>query len=197
MKVRLLLCLILFPVCASSTDAAIAITIAPDGLGGTTYAFNQTSPNPTISVAMASTAGIRIELPPGMFDPIVSGGPGSSDTFGSFDMIARFQDVGSGTTYDVRTLTISNVLSYAFFGFHIPFSGAPGQIIMQFDLLPLAPGQLGISPGALVEGTHLIGSDLFGTVTVNVVPEPTSVSLVILGSLLLSRRQRHPRQQQK
>jgi hypothetical protein len=66
---------------------------------------------------------------------------------------------------------------------------------VQFDLLSGAPGILGISPDALVEGTHLIGSPLFGTVTVNVIPEPTSVSLVFLGSLLLTRRQRNPRQQ--
>jgi len=186
----LLLCLVLFPVCSSSVDAAITITITPDGSGGTTYSFSQTLPNPTTSVELAAISGARIDLPRGMFDPIVSGGPGYSDTTGGFDMIARFQDAGSGITYDVVTLTISNVLSYAFFGFQIPFSAAPGQTSVQFDLLPSAPVGLGISPDVLVEGTHLIGSALFGTVTVNVIPEPSSLSMLLLSTVALMKRRR-------
>lgn len=197
MNLRLIRNLILFSVCSLSADAAITITIAPDGLGGTTYTFSQTSPNPAIAVALASSSGARLDLPPAMFDPILLGGGGSSDITGSFDMIARFRDVGSGFSYDVVGLLVSNTLSYASFGFNRPFTQAPGQTNVQFDLLPGAPGVLGISPDALVEGTHSIGSPLFGTVTVNVIPEPTSVSLVILGSLMLSRRERHQRQQQK
>ncbi len=194
MNIRTIQRLILFSVCSLSADAAITITITPDDLGGTTYTFVQTSPNPTIAVALASSGGVQIDLPPGMFDPMILGGGGTSDIYGNFDMIARFQDVGSGFLYNVVELLISNTLSYASFGFSRPFTQAPGQTNVQFHLLSGAPGVLGISPDALVEGTHLIGSPLFGTVTVNVIPEPTSVSLVFLGSLLLTSRQRHPRQ---
>lgn len=195
MKNRLLPYLLLLIGVSSPVHAAITITIAPNGLGGTTYTFSQTSANPVIPVAMALSSGVRMDLPPGMFDPIVSGGPSSSDTSGTFEMIASFRDAGSTFTYDVTNLSISNVLAYASFGFNRPFAQAPGQTTVRFDLLSGAPGVLEISPDALVEGTYSIGSPLFGTVTVNVIPEPTSVALILPGALLLTRRQRHTRRQ--
>lgn len=196
MFIRLILCFILLSACPRSADAAISITIAPDGLGGTTYTFIQTSPNPTLSVALASSSALKMELPPGMFDPIILGGTQSGDITGTFDKIARLQDVGSGFQYDVVGLFISSTLSSASFEFHRPFAQGPGQTNVQFELVSGAPGLLTVSPDALVEGTHSIGSTLFGTVTVHVIPESTSVSLAFLGSLLLARRQRHPRQLQ-
>ncbi len=182
--------LFLLPILASAADAALTITIAPDGAGGTTYSFSQPALIPPLPVAQVLSSSFRLELPPGMFDPEVVGGPGSSETSGTFDLIARFQDVRSGFIYDVTGLRIAADLSSASFEFDRAFLQAPGQTFSQFLLTPGPPGVLPIAPEALVEGSHSIGSLLFGTVTVNVVPEPSSFSLVLLGSVALMRRRR-------
>lgn len=187
---RLLLRLALFPILASAADGALTITIAPDGTGGTTFSFRQTASNPVLPVAQVLSSSFRLELPPEMFDPITVGGPGSSDTSGTFEMIARFQDVQSGFFYDVVGLQISSILSYAFFQFDGPFMELPGQASAQFALLPGSPEVMTIAPEALVEGSYSIGSLLFGTVTVEVVPEPSGLSLLLLGTAVLMRRRR-------
>ncbi len=187
---HLLLRLALFPIFAPVADAALTITIAPDGTGSTTYSFNQPASNPTLPTAQVLSSSFRLELPPGMFAPIVAGGPGSSDTFGIFDLIARFQDAGSGFFYDVTGLQLAADLSSAFFGFDRAFSQAPGQTSSQFVLTPGPPGVLQIAPEALVEGSYSNGSLLFGTVTVNVVPEPSVLSLLLLSTAALMGRRR-------
>jgi hypothetical protein len=187
---RLLLRLALLPLLASAADAALTITIAPDGTGGTTYSFSQPAFIPPLPAAQVLSSSFRLELPPGMFDPVVVGGPGSGDTFGSFDVIARFQDVNSGFLYDVTGLRIAADLSSASFEFNRAFLRAPGQTFSQFLLTPGPIGLLPITPGALVEGSHSIGSLLFGAVTVNVVPEPSGLALVLLGATTLMRRRR-------
>jgi hypothetical protein len=188
--IRSLLHLALLPLLASAAHAALTITIAPDGTGGTTFSFSQSASTPSLPVEQVLSSSFRLELPPGMFDPVVAGGPGSSDTFGTFDSIARFQDPDSGVFYEVVGLQIAADLSSAFFGFDRPFSAAPGQTLARFVLLPGPPEALTIAPGALVEGSHIIGSLLFGTVTVNVVPEPSSLPLLLPGAFLLTRRRR-------
>lgn len=198
MNFRPLPCAVLLASCLLSAEAAVTITIAPDGLGGTTYAFTQTAPNPTMSVEMASTGDLRMDLPPGMFDPMVRGGDGMSDIYGSFEILARFRDLYSGVSYDVVGMVISHTLSYASFGFQRPFASRLSQTEAQFELFPGAAGALGISPMTLVAGTHSVGSLLFGTVTVSVIrepsslviPEPSSLVLLLLGAVALTKRRR-------
>ena len=91
-------------------------------------------------------------------------------------------------------LRIAADLSSASFEFDRAFLQAPGQTFSQFLLTPGPPGVLPIAPEeALVGGSYSIGSLLFsGTVTVNVVPEPSGLSLVLLGSaaLMMGHRRR-------
>ena len=173
-----------------TAEAAVTITIAPDDLGGMTFAFRQTAANPTISVETVMTTGVRMELPPGMFSQAVFGGPAYTDISGGFNVLAQFRDLNSRASYDIVQLNISNVLSYASFEFRQPFGVRGGQTQVQFDLFSNTPGALNVSPDALVAGTHSISSVLFGTVTVNVIPEPVSLGLLLLGLVSLTKRRR-------
>ena len=173
-----------------SAEAAITITVAPDDLGGMTFAFRQTAANPQMSVDMAVANGLRMELPPGMFSQAILNGPASTDIYGSFPTIAQFRDLNSRASYDITRMTLSNTLSYAFFEFLQPLGVRGGQTQMQLDLFSETLDALRIAPSALVEGTHSIGSALFGTVTVNVIPEPTSLGLLLLGLVTFTQRRR-------
>ena len=72
-----------------SAEAAITITVAPDDLGGMTFAFRQTAANPQMRVDMAVANGMRMELPPGMFSQAVFGGPSYTDISGGFKVLAQ------------------------------------------------------------------------------------------------------------
>lgn len=190
MKLHPFRCAVIFASCLLTANAAVLITVAPDGLGGTTFNFSQTSVNPLLSVEVVSTSGFRMELPPGMFSPMVLGGPGVTDIAGRVEMLAQFRDGYSGAPYDVVDLVISNTLSYASFGFQQPFAQRLGQTQVQFELFFDVPGVTRISPNALVVGTHSVGSLLFGTVTVNVIPEPSTLSILLLSVAVLAKRRR-------
>lgn len=191
MNFRSIQCAILFFVSALSVNAAITITVDPDGSGGTAYTFTQTSPNPTLSIELVSASGIRMELPPGMFNPTILGSIGSTDTYGNFEKIAQFQDIYSGFSYDIVELIISNTFSYASFGFRYPLARDLDQTQVQFNLLPDIRGVLGISPAALIGGIHVMESPLFGTVTVNVIPEPSILTILVLGAFASTQRRPH------
>jgi len=189
--------LILFLALSSNlASAAITITITPNGAGGTTFLFSQTSPSPNFSVSDVADGVLYIELPPSIF------GPSVIPSYNPFlpittiqvlnPILATFIDASSGFTYDVGSLVIRNDLSNAAFGFNSPFSAAEGQTEGRLDLVGGLVVDAGPTPAGLVLGTRTISSRLFGTVTVNVIPEPTSVFLVLLSSVLLARRHRHP-----
>jgi hypothetical protein len=184
--------LLLFALSCNLVSAAISITIAPNGSGGTTFQFNETTANPNFPIANASGAGFRIELPPSMFSPLIIAGGGTIGEISGYmnPIVATFTDGISGFSYEADFLSIGGDLSYGYFDFDRPFSPAQGQTEGRMDLVEGAAVTSTISPDALVMGTHTISSSLFGTVTVNVIPEPTSVLLVALSSLLLLRRNR-------
>ena len=192
MKLRCIIALCLFGLIAPATDAAVVITIAPDDVGGTTYTFSQTTDNPVVPIALVNPDTFHLDLPPGMFSPILNGGPFHGDIFGNFPKIGEFRDLGSGTAYNVTGLWIARNLSAGTFNFHRTFFQGPEQSTVQMDLVTGAPGELTISPEALVVGIHSISSALFGTVTVNVIPEPACLPLVLLGAVALLHR-RNPR----
>jgi len=127
-----------------------------------------------------------------MFSPSLLAGVGSSDILGGFDSNASFSDINSGFTYEISSLRIAGDLSSADYGFDQVFSTLPGESFAQFELLNTISTTSNISPLALVEGTHSVSSILFGTVSVNVVPEPSTWALASLAtSLLISRRKRN------
>ena len=64
---------------AAAVEGAITMVVVPDGLGGTTYTFEEMSANPLVPVSMVLSSGFRMELPPGMF---VASGPGSGGAVG-------------------------------------------------------------------------------------------------------------------
>jgi hypothetical protein len=185
--------LLLLALSSNIVHAAITITIAPNGSGGTTFLFSQTIANLEFPISNASGESFHIDLPPGIFSPsIIAGGGGSTSISGTLNpILATFTDAVSGFSYDVNFLAIGGDLSFGQFGFDRPFAAAPGQTAGRMDLVGGPAVSSGISPAALVLGTHTIGSGLFDTVTVNVIPEPTAVLLVLTSSLLLSRRHRH------
>jgi hypothetical protein len=188
--------LLLLALSSNLVSAAITITIAPDGSGGTTFIFSQTTDNPNFPISNASGGGFYLELPPSIFSPSLIGGGGQLSPIATArnlsPILATFIDAGSGFSYDVSFLVIGSDLSYGAFGFDRPFSAAQGQMEGRLDLVEGSAVSSETSPAELVLGTRTISSSLFGTVTVNVIPEPTSSLLVVLSSLLLSRRHRHP-----
>ena len=175
---------------AAAVEGAITMVVVPDGLGGTTYTFEEMSANPLVPVSMVLSSGFRMELPPGMFVASDPGSGGASDIVGSFPAVARVRETGSGGAYDVVSLLIGADGSYASFGFDRAFASGPGQSEARFALVPGGPGALGIAPEALVPGTHVVSSVLFGSVTVTVVPEPGSAGLLAVAALLAGRRRR-------
>ncbi len=182
--------IVLLALSSSIAGAAITITITPDDIGGTTFAFSQTTTNPSLPIADFQGSGFSIALPPSIFNPAVIGDSGTSIAGFLNPIFATFTDSGSGFNYDVNFLLIGANFTLAELHFDRLFSASPGQIEGRLDLLPGAPVTSTISPMALVPGTHTIGSSLFDTVTVIVIPEPTSLSLLMLGTLLLARRRR-------
>ena len=171
-------------------SAAISITITPDNLGGTTFTFSQTTSNPSLPIVNFQGNGFSIAIPPSIFNQAVIGNSGTP-IFGPFNpILATFTDSGSGFNYDVAFLLIGANFVFAEFSFDRSFSAAPGQIEGRLNLVTGAPVTSTISPMALVTGTHTTGSSLFDTVTVIVIPEPTSLSLLLIGTLLLARRHR-------
>jgi MYXO-CTERM domain-containing protein len=109
---------------------------------------------------------------------------------GVFPAIVRVMEVGGGSEYDVVSLLIGANGGYASFGFDRAFVSGPGQTMARLTLVPSGPGSLGIAPEALVPGTHVVSSVLFGTVTVTVVPEQGSAGLLVVAALLAGRRRR-------
>lgn len=183
--------ILLLALSCNMASAAITITITPDNIGGTTFAFSQTTTNPSFLIADVQGSGFSIALPPSIFDQAVIGNSGTP-IFGFFNpILATFTDSGSGFNYDVRFLLIGANFLFAELQFDRPFSAAPSQIEGQMVLLPGAPVTSTISPTALVPGTHTVGSSLFDTVTVIVIPEPSSLSLLIVSTLFLTRRHRN------
>jgi hypothetical protein len=172
----------------AQAEAAVAMVVVPDGAGGTRYTFEEVSANPLVGVSMVLSSGFRMELPPGMFVASGPGSGGASDIVGSFPAIARVRETGSGGAYDVVSLLIGADGSYASFGFDRAFASGPGQSEARFALVPGAPGSLGIAPEALVPGTHVVSSVLFGSVRVTVVPEPGSAGLMAAAVLMALRR---------
>jgi hypothetical protein len=168
----------------AQAEAAVAMVVVPDGAGGTRYTFEEVSANPLVGVSMVLSSGFRMELPPGMFVASGPGSGGASDIVGVFPAIARVRETGSGGAYDVVSLLIGADGSYASFGFDRAFASGPGQSDARFALVPGEPGSLGIAPEALVPGTHVVSSVLFGSVTVTVVPEPGSAGLMAAAALL-------------
>ena len=175
-------------------NAALTITITPNGAGGSTFLFSQTSASPSFTISDVSNGVLYIELPPSMFGPSVipSYNPFLPTTTIQIlnPILASFIDASSGLTYDVGFLAIRDDLSTAAFGFNSPFSAAEGQTEGRLDLVRGLAVDTGPTPAGLVLGAHTVSSTLFGTVTVNVIPEPTSVCLVLLSSFLLARRYR-------
>jgi hypothetical protein len=189
MKLRSILSLVLYPFAANLASGALMFNIRPNDAGGTVWSLSQTSANPSLPTTFDFATFLRIDLPPAMFDPIIHHGGNPSQIFGSFTSIARFQDLGSGFFYDATGAFISP--SSASFQFDRAFSQAPAQSAVQFDLVSVDPTNLeSISPSALVKGTHSIASPLFGTVTVNVVPEPSMAWMIFLASTSLMLRRR-------
>jgi len=182
--------ILLLALSSKMASAAITITIVPDNIGGTTFAFSQTTANPTFPIGNAQGSGFSIALPPSIFNPVVIGNTGTPISGFLNPILATFTDSGSGFNYDVAFLLISSNFSFAELQFDRLFSAAPNQTEGRLDLLPGSPVASTISPTALVPGTHTIGSSLFDTVTVIVIPEPTSLSLLVISTLLLARRHR-------
>jgi hypothetical protein len=172
----------------ADAGAAVAMVVVPDGVGGTRYTFEEVSANPLVPVSVVLSSGFRMELPPGMFVPQGPGSGGASDIVGVFPAIARVREVGGGSEYDVVSLLIGADGGYASFGFDRAFVPGPGQTMARLTLVPSGPGALGIAPEALVPGTHVVSSVLFGSVTVTVVPEPGSAGLLAVAVLMALRR---------
>jgi hypothetical protein len=188
MTLRILSVLGIFWLGIAQAGAAIAMVVVPDGVGGTRYTFEEVSANPLVPVSMVLSSGFRMELPPGMFVASGPGSGGASDIVGVFPAIARVRETGSGGAYDVVSLLIGADGTHASFGFDRAFASGPGQSEARFALVPGAPGSLGIAPEALVPGTHVVSSVLFGSVTVTVVPEPGSAGLLAAAVLIGLRR---------
>ena len=167
-------------------SAAISITITPDNLGGTTFTFSQTTSNPSLPIVNFQGNGFSIAIPPSIFNQAVIGNSGTPISGPFNPILATFTDSGSGFNYDVAFLLIGANFVFAEFSFDRSFSAAPGQIEGRLNLVTGAPVTSTISPMALVTGTHTTGSSLFDTVTVIVIPEPTSLSLLLIGTLLLA-----------
>jgi hypothetical protein len=182
--------ILLLALSSKMASAAITITITPDSIGGTTFAFSQTTANPTFPIGSAQGSGFAIALPPSIFNIAVIGNSGTPIAGYLNPIFATFTDSGSGFNYDVDFLLIGANFAFAELHFDRPFSAGPSQIEGQMALLTGAPVTSTISPAALVPGTHTIGSSLFDTVTVIVVPEPTSLSLLLISTLLLASRHR-------
>jgi hypothetical protein len=188
MTLRVLSVIGMFWLGIAESEAAVAMVVVPDGVGGTRYTFEEVSANPVVTVSMVLSSGFRMELPPGMFVASGPGSGGASDIVGVFPAIARVREVGGGSEYDVVSLLIGANGGYASFGFDRAFVPGPGQSDARFALVPGAPGSLGIAPEALVPGTHVVSSVLFGSVTVTVVPEPGSAGLLAVAALMALRR---------
>ncbi len=188
MTLRVLSVIGMFWLGIAESEAAVAMVVVPDGVGGTRYTFEEVSANPLVPVSMVLSSGFRMELPPGMFVASGPGSGGASDIVGVFPAIARVRETGSGGAYDVVSLLIGADGGYASFGFDRAFVPGPGQSEARFALVPGAPGSLGIAPEALVPGTHVVSSVLFGSVTVTVVPEPGSAGLLAVAVLMALRR---------
>ena len=183
-------CCLLWLGMAASVEGAVTMLVVPDGVGGTRYTFDEVSPNPLVPVSVVLSSGFRMELPPGMFVASGPGSGGASDIVGSFPAIARVREVGGGSEYDVVSLLIGANGGYASFGFDRAFVPGPGPTMARLTLVPGGPGALGIAPEALVPGTHVVSSVLFGTVTVTVVPEPGSVGVLVVAARLAGWRRR-------
>jgi hypothetical protein len=188
MTLRVLSVIGMFWLGIAEAGATVAMVVVPDGVGGTRYTFEEVSANPLVPVSMVLSSGFRMELPPGMFVASGPGSGGASDIVGVFPAIARVRETGSGGAYDVVSLLIGADGGYASFGFDRAFASGPGQSEARFALMPGAPGSLGIAPEALVPGTHVVSSVLFGSVTVTVVPEPGSAGLLAVAALMALRR---------
>jgi hypothetical protein len=181
---------LLFALSSKMASAAITITITPDNIGGTTFAFSQSTTNPDFPIADVQGSGFSIALPPSIFNPAVIGKSGTPISGFLNPIFATFADSGSGFNYDVNFLLIGANFVFAELYFDRIVFAAPGQIEGRLDLLPGAPVTSTISPMALVPGTHTIESNLFDVVTVVVIPEPTSLSLLLISTLLLASRHR-------
>ena len=183
--------LLLLALSIKAASAAITITITPDSIGGTTFSFSQTTANPKFPIGSTQGGDFLIDLPPSMFGPSVNAGGASSDISGTLTpILATFTDLGSGFNYEVKFLLIGSQLTFARFLFDRAFSVGQNQSEGQLDLVVGSPAISPISPEALIPGTHTISSNLFGSVTVVVIPEPTSSLLLILSTMLFSRRHR-------
>jgi len=162
-----------------AANATVTITISPDDRGGTTLVFEQTADCPPVSTDTILGGEFVLSLPPSMFSPSILGTGATSEIFGVFPSWATFRDGGSGFDYDVVSLRIGADLSFAQLGFDREYSTLQDQSESDFVLLSEAPVDTTISPLAFVGGSHTTSSLLFGSVNVNVIPEPSLPVLLL------------------
>ncbi len=173
---------------ASRADAAISILIEPDGTGATVFTINQTSPNPLLNVAGITGYALGIDLPLSMFN--ISSPVQSSAISGNFATpLGNATESYGGQRFSIAGLHIDEITAYlAFSPIFILSSQSSAQFVVEAPL----PVTTTLSPDALNAGTHSVNSVLFGTVTVTVVPEPSTLTLTAAIAPALLWRRRKP-----
>jgi len=189
--VKIFLCLFLLSV---PCQAAISILVEPGSTTGTTFlTVTQTSASPLLDVSGISGYAIAMSIPTSMFNIPGLGSGTSSDIYGDLLVsVATITEVFSGQTFSLSKILISSdPLEPSFLGFDPVFIIPSGTASLRFDAATTGPMETNISLAALHTGVHSIEDPLFGTITVTVVPEASSLALVALpGLALLSRRRR-------
>ncbi len=173
---------------ASRADAAVSILIQPDGAGATVFTITQTAPNPLLNVAGITGYALGIDLPLSIFS--ISSPVQSSAISGNFATpLGNVTESYGGQQFSIAGLHIDEVAAYLAFS---PIFILSSQSSAQFVVDAPVPVTTAISPDALRAGTHSVGSVLFGTVTVTVVPEPSPLALTTAITPALLWRRRKP-----
>lgn len=165
---------------------AINILIEPNALGGTQFTITQSSPGPVLSVTNVYGYAAGLDLPLSLFTAAVIGTP--SSIVGAFPTpLGTLSEVYSSQTFSLSALELNSSAAYIMF---TPLFEVSPYSTAQFEVTTSSPVDTPISPEAFNPGTHAISSLIFGTVTVTVIPEPSSAALIAGAGLTLLRRRR-------
>jgi hypothetical protein len=188
---KILGCLILL---TATSQAAIHILIEPSGPDTSVFTVTETGSNPLIDLTGISGYSMGMELPKSMFnipDFPSFGGDDSpiSPIYGELtSSVATVSEIFSGQSFRLDRIIIPFNSSPSLLLFSSLFTG--GGTSVRFRATSLGPVVTNISFQALSPGVHHIDSFFFESVTVTVVPEPSTFTFIAAACLPLLLRRR-------